>query len=365
MSNWGEASSISAHTRNYLAENERSIRKFVDTLFKSISAGGYERRSATERIHFSVPFDRNISFVGRESILEELLASVPPSVDVDRCQRTAIVGLGGVGKTQIALELAFRVREKHSDCSVFWVPAIDAVSFRNAYRNVGQLLNIDGINDDEAEIETLVKGALSNETTGSWLLIVDNLDSLDNFPGSTNLVHHLPSSRQGSVLFTSRNRELAIQLDVPAPSVFTIEGMNEEEGFKFLEAHLTRSQMSNRDVSLKLLDALGYLPLAIRQASAYMVKKQISTARYLDLFRSSDKYMAELLSRDFEDRYRYREAQNSIATTWLISFRQIADHDPLAADYLKFMCFLSEKAIPRSLLPRDAWTVKQKMPLER
>ena len=68
--------------------------------------------------------------------------------------------------------------------------------------------------------------------------------------------------------------------------------------------------------------------------------------------------MVELLSRDFEDSQRHRETQNPIATTWLISFHQIEDSNSLAADYLNFMCFLSEKAIPRSLLPADAWTLE-------
>ena len=68
--------------------------------------------------------------------------------------------------------------------------------------------------------------------------------------------------------------------------------------------------------------------------------------------------MVELLSREFADSHRYKEAENPIATTWLISFRQISDHDPLAADYLKFMSFPSEKAIPRSILPGDSWTSK-------
>lgn len=86
---------------------------------------------------------------------KKLLASVPPNVDADYCQGTAIVGLGGVGKTQIALVAAFRVREKHPDCSVFWVPALDAISFLNAYRNIGQLLDVGGINDDKADVKGL------------------------------------------------------------------------------------------------------------------------------------------------------------------------------------------------------------------
>ncbi|KAL1993077.1 hypothetical protein VTN49DRAFT_3834 [Thermomyces lanuginosus] len=358
LSDWEKASTVSAHTRNYLAENERAIRRFVDNLFARAAAGVSELEPHKRHTHFAVPFERNPNFVGRESIMEQLLATIPPSVNGDCCQKTALVGLGGVGKTQIALEIGFRIREKYPDCSVFWVPAIDAVNFRNAYRNIGQLLGIDSIDDDKADVEELVKTALSRETAGSWLLIIDNADSPDLFEGRTNLSRHLPFSRKGSLLFTSRNRELTLELGVPTINVFDIEGMSETEGFRLLETHLTKSQMSNREDTAKLLDFLGYLPLAIRQASAYMAKKQISTTRYLELCQSSEKYKIELLSRDFEDSHRYKETKNPIATTWLISFRQIEDHDPLAADYLKFMCFLSEKAIPRSLLPGDAWSLE-------
>lgn len=136
--------------------------------------------------------------------------------------KTAIVGLGGVGKTQIALEIAFRVREKYPDCSIFWVPATDAVRFRNAYRMIGQLLGIDGINDDKADVEELVKKTLSHESMGSWLLIVDNADSHDLLSGNNNLVAHLLFNRQGSPLFTSRNRELILKFGVSALNVFDV-----------------------------------------------------------------------------------------------------------------------------------------------
>ncbi|KAL1994852.1 hypothetical protein VTN49DRAFT_1039 [Thermomyces lanuginosus] len=288
----------------------------------------------------------------------QLLATVPPSVNADYCQRTAIVGLGGVGKTQIALEIAFRLREKHPDCSVFWVPTIDVVSFKNAYRAIGQLLEIDEINDDKAGMEEIVKTALNHESTGRWLMIVDNAENPDLFYGSTNLAGHLPFSQQGSLIFTSRNHELIVQLGVSAPNIFDVGSMSEKEGFNLLEKHLAKHQMRSQEDTAELLDFLGYLRLPIRQASAYMARKQISTTNYLELCRSSDKNIVELLSKDFEDSHRYREAQSPITATWLISFCQIADHNPLAAEYLKFMCFLNEKAIPRSILPQDASTLE-------
>ncbi|KAL1976589.1 hypothetical protein VTN31DRAFT_2871 [Thermomyces dupontii] len=198
LSDWKKASRISAHTRNYLTENGWAIKGFIDNLFRRVSTDVNEHKPPTTsgRITFAVPFRRNKNFVGRQSIIEQLLSIVPPGVDADDCQRTGIVGLGGIGKTQIALEMSFRVRERHSDCSIYWVPAIDAVSFRNAYRNIGQLLEINGINDDKADVEELVKQALSHESAGSWLMIVDNADNSALFDGSTNLGRHLPFSRQ-------------------------------------------------------------------------------------------------------------------------------------------------------------------------
>ncbi|KAF5122371.1 hypothetical protein E5D57_012848 [Metarhizium anisopliae] len=74
---------------------------------------------------------------------------------------------------------------------------------------------------------------------------------------------------------------------------------------------------------MELLDILADLPLAIKQASAYMTETGITTARYLYHYRSSDKNMIRLLSRDFEDQGRYKTIKNPVATTWLISFDHI------------------------------------------
>ncbi|RYP17189.1 hypothetical protein DL767_010064 [Monosporascus sp. MG133] len=121
--------------------------------------------------HFMLPFGRNEDFVGRESILQQLLQRIPPNENEDDCQRTAIEGLGGVGKTQIAIEAAYRVRDKHPKCSIFWVPAMDSISFEKAYREIGRQLGLKDIDEDETDIKPLVQIALSRETVNDWLLI--------------------------------------------------------------------------------------------------------------------------------------------------------------------------------------------------
>ncbi|QBZ54354.1 hypothetical protein PoMZ_10051 [Pyricularia oryzae] len=92
--------------------------------------------AAKAKLHFSVPFGRNESFVGREEILSKLLERLPPDAHPDACQRTVIHGLGGIGKTQVGIEAAHRVRAAHPDCSVFWVPAVEMTMFDNAYRDI-------------------------------------------------------------------------------------------------------------------------------------------------------------------------------------------------------------------------------------
>ncbi|RYP57001.1 hypothetical protein DL770_010782 [Monosporascus sp. CRB-9-2] len=304
----------------------------------------------TQHRHFLVPFGRNEDFVGRESTLQQLLERIPPSANKDDCQRTAVEGLGGVGKTQVALEAAYRVRDEHPACSVFWVPAVDSISFEKVYREIGEALGVQGLDDDKADVKSLIKAALSRKNVGSWLLIVDNADDLKLLFSDQALADYLPFSRNGSILFTTRNHEAAVRLDI-REHIITLKKMSDTEATKLLRTGLKENQTSDTESTARLLEFLANLPLAIKQASAYMAKTGISTIKYLSYYQSSNQTTAKLLSKDFEDRGRYRDINNPIATTWLISFNHISRDMPLAAYYLKFICFLAEKDIQISLLP--------------
>ncbi|KAK2597338.1 hypothetical protein QQS21_006034 [Conoideocrella luteorostrata] len=301
--------------------------------------------------HFLVPFGRNQGFVGRETVLINLLERIKPDTNTDDCQRTAIEGLGGVGKTQIALEAVYRVRNEYPDCSIFWVPAVDENTFENAYRDIGRQMKIGGIDEDQANVKRLVKTALSDGSSGSWLLIIDNADDVTLLFGANRLSDYLPFSRQGSILFTTRNHMMVVNLDIPKSGVLTIAEMSRTEATELLQKNLTAYQTSDIESSMELLGLLANLPLAIKQASAYMAETGITTARYLHHYQSSDKIMIKLLSKDFEDQCRYKTIRNPVATTWLISFDHVSRDKPLATQYLKFLCVLGEKNIPVSLLP--------------
>ncbi|KAI6617173.1 hypothetical protein MCOR14_010859 [Pyricularia oryzae] len=242
---------------------------------------------AKPEAHFLVRFSRNESFVGREEVLGRLLKRLPPIAHPDACQRTVIHGLGGIGKTQVAIEAAYRVRDAYPKCSVFWVPAVNMTMFDNGYRRVGRALEIQGIEDDDADVKALVNAALSRNEAKPWLLIIDNIDDLQLLTDG-RLTPHLPFSRKGSILFTTRNRQIT--------------------------AHLQAREVSNQN-------------------------------------------MIAMLSRDFGEQDRYEKTANAIATTWLISFEQIARNAALAASYLRNIAYFAEKDIPISLLPdgREDW----------
>ncbi|KAI6277284.1 hypothetical protein MCOR26_005229 [Pyricularia oryzae] len=168
-------------------------------------------RNLAIEVHFFVPFSRNEHFVGREEILGRLLQRLPPIAHPNACQRTVIHGLGGIGKTQVAIKAAYRVRDAYPECSVFWVPAVNMTMFDNGYRRVGRALEIQGIEDDDADVKTLVNAAFSRNNAKPWLFIIDNVDDLQLLTDG-RLTSHLPFSGKGSILFTTRNRQITAHL---------------------------------------------------------------------------------------------------------------------------------------------------------
>ncbi|CAG9990553.1 unnamed protein product [Clonostachys byssicola] len=337
----------SATKLEHFAKNLRPLKE-EDASSHDLVAQLLEIISQKSKRHFLVPFGQNERFVGREETINWLLERIPPGTRPNDCQRTAIEGLGGTGKTQIALEAAYRVRNTHSDCSVFWVPVLSITSFENAYREIGDALKVPGLQDKKADIKMLVKSALNNESSGEWLLILDNLDDIELVAG---LVGFLPSSPKGSILFTTRNHIVATSLDIAPGHVERVGEMSRDEALEMLKRYTEESQRKDIADTSKLLDFLADLPLAIRQASAYMWKHDITTTKYLSYCQSSDGRTITMLSKDFEDRSRYKHTRNPVATTWLISFTHLSRDKPLAARYLRSICFLAEKDIPESLLP--------------
>ncbi|KAH7029852.1 putative kinesin light chain [Microdochium trichocladiopsis] len=338
----------------YAAATAAAVTKELLSIVPPLAAkaDSHSIETARAKRHFFVPFGQNENFVGREDILQQLLERIHPTAFPNTCQRTVIEGLGGMGKTQVAIESAYRVREAHPDCSVFWVPAVDMVVFENAYREIGLVLGVEGVESEGADVKTMVKSALSGDDAGQWLLVVDNADDIVLMTDG-RLQSYLPMSRQGSILFTTRNHHVASRLAI-GKGLFRLQPLDGSESAQLLHQGLQTSQIGDPQSTMDLLDFLASLPLAIRQASAYMASNaHVTVARYLGYCTSSDQTTIKLLSKDFDAQDRYEASQNPVATTWLISFEQVALDSPLAARYLRSICYFEEKDIPLALLAAE------------
>lgn len=114
-------------------------------------------------VPFIVPFDKNPNFTGRGTQLAQLEGRL---FSREQTTKITITGLGGVGKTQLALALVYQVRDKFKDCLVIWIPATNMESLHQAYLDVAQQLKIPGSDEDKADTKKLVQGYLSKESAG-------------------------------------------------------------------------------------------------------------------------------------------------------------------------------------------------------
>ncbi|GMF97349.1 unnamed protein product [Aspergillus oryzae] len=305
-----------------------------------------------------VPFRKNLRFVGRE---EEITKTEEFLMQQDGPGKVAICGLGGVGKTQIALELAYRIRKRDPEYSIFWVTCTSYESVEQAYISIASKLGMSGVKP--AEVKEKVKAYLSQESAGKWLLVFDNADDMEMWSkdntNSPTLTDFLPQCEQGHILFTTRSRKVAMKL--ASPYVITISKPDIEIAVKILQNSLVeKTLLSDRGTATTLLEQLAFLPLAITQAAAYINENSIGLSDYLMLLKDQEPGVIELLSENFGDEGRYKETQNPVALTWFVSFQQIQRSNKLAADYLSFMACINPRGIPQSLLPQPN-SIKKKI----
>ncbi|BCR91425.1 Pfs, NB-ARC and TPR domain protein [Aspergillus chevalieri] len=260
--------------------------------------------------HLMIPFGRNPRFVGRQDEIHKLedLISMP-----DGPKKLAITGLGGVGKTQVALELAYRMRDREPECSIFWIPCTRYEAVEQACMAIAQVIGIQDVKP--AEMKEHIKAYFS-QMDGKWLLIFDNADDLDMWVKDSStgsaLRDFLPYNSQGHTIFTTRNRKLAVKL--ASSDVIHVRELDEKTGMEFLEKSLIQeSLLNNHHAMITLLEQLTFLPLAVTQAAAYMNENGIGVSDYLLLLQEQETDVVELLSEDFGDDGRYKDTQNVTA----------------------------------------------------
>ncbi|KAJ5901577.1 hypothetical protein N7495_002105 [Penicillium taxi] len=307
----------------------------------------------------TVPFPHDPDFVSRELYFNQLheKASSPGS-------RIVLVGLGGVGKTQLAIQYCYWVRQKSPETWVFWIHASNAARCESSLRDLADRVKIPGRQDRNTNIFQLVGNWLQDKSIGKWIIVLDNVDddellrpsminqslTSDQSNVSTQpLLRYLLTSSNGFTIITSRNKTIALNITGHS-NIIEMSPMSKAEAVDLLQKKINIP--AERETLVDLVTALEFMPLAIIQAAAYITHRSpgCSVSQYLEEFQKSDhdaiqllKYEAGLLDRDWE-------AKNSILFTWQISFEYIRRIQPSAADLLSLMSFFDRQGIQESVL---------------
>lgn len=305
---------------------------------------------------FSVPYVQNPDFVGRENVLDEIKRRMTFKPGFQA--RVGLWGLGGIGKTQIATRYAYSVRENFHDVSVFWIRAANRDRFEDSYLDLAQQIGIEFPQDGAVDKLQIVVNHLRNWKSGRWLMIIDNADEIGHFISTSvsnddgtidmpGLAQYIPTCDKGWVLITSRVKDVCVELAGPN-SIIHVDKM-EMKDCKVLLQTCPQDEHSE-EAATNLIQALEYLPLALRQAVAFMTIKSIPASKYLDLFNQNEATSRALLSdeigADIKD-----GARNVVGKTWIISFNQIKGSDSTAVKLLSFMSFIDRQDISKSILP--------------
>ena len=325
---------------SYGEGKEKALRRLQNEL---------EATSTTPSI---IPFSQNLQFVGRESQLAELEATLFGS---KQTTMIAITGAGGTGKSQLALELAYRTKSKNKSCSVFWIDAGDIDSLHQAFSSISQKLDVPGWDDEKVDIKQLVKLHLSRESARPWLLIFDNVDDVNlgstglSTPQTANLIDYLPQSELGSIIFTTTKSAIAKTLALQ--NIIELREMTPDSAQSLLGNYLITSVLASEKQEMKLLlEELSYLPLAIIQAAAYINIKNITLKDYrLQLAKQIEEAL-ELSSELSGGKPQDRERKSPITATLLILLDQIHRNHSLVANYLFLAAYIDRKDIPLDLL---------------
>ncbi|GCE29113.1 tetratricopeptide repeat protein [Dictyobacter alpinus] len=294
--------------------------------------------------YWSVPIARNPFFTGREEVLATLHTQIGADHIVALTQSSALHGLGGVGKTQIALEYAYRYALEYR--AVFWVAAETEEQIVSSLLRIADVLQLpDRMHKDQQQVVALVQQWLS--TRDQWLLIWDNLEDLELLP------RFLPPTRQGAILITTRNQALGT-----LARGTDLTSMEHEEGKLLLlrrarilgpeATSLHVQQFATRlpdeyTAAEKLVALLGYLPLALDQAGAYIEETGCSLSGYLHNY---EQQRNRLLARRGGPA---ADHPQSVKATFQLSMARVQRENCAAADVLRVCALLYAEEIPEEL----------------
>ena len=259
---------------------------------------------------------RNLGFTGRDNLLGELRRALASG---DRAVVQALRGMGGVGKTQLAIEYTHRYATDYD--IVWWIAAEQPQLIGPQFAALGVALGCTQPGTDDSTARRMVLGELHGRER--WLLIFDNAEHPEHIIG------WLPGGH-GHVLITSRSHgwdEVAVPVEVDV--------LDRAESVALLRRRV--AGLGKADAG-RVAQAVGDLPLAVAQAAGYMSQSGTLAAEYVRLIETR---AAELLKYGRPASYPL-----SLAAVTQLALDRLATVEPAAAQALRICAFLAPDPIP-------------------
>ncbi|MDF5731568.1 MAG: tetratricopeptide repeat protein [Rhizonema sp. PD38] len=279
---------------------------------------------------WNISYPRNPFFTGRETVLPEIRDALLTN------SNAALSGLGGIGKTQTAIEYSYRYHREYQ--MILWLRAEFRTELVSGFVKLAELLNLPVRQEkDESLVIAAVKHWLA--THFEWLLILDNADEIQM------LRPFLPEAHQGQVLLTTRAQATGIYQRIEIKKMLPLDGallllrraklIPEQAG---LDA-VTREERTLAETISREMDGL---PLALDQAGAFIEETPSSLAEYLQFYQEEG---ARLLA----ERGELAIDHNSVTITFSLAFEKVLERNPTAADLIRVCAFLAPDAIPEEI----------------
>ncbi|KAI1839733.1 hypothetical protein JX266_014053 [Neoarthrinium moseri] len=302
---------------------------------------------------FSIPFSLSEVFEVQHFVAREReRVEMRRNLSSDGSRRIVVLhGLGGIGKTQLAVAYTTRYRDQYS--AIFWLSIKDEASIRHSFTKAAMQilrqhpdtsgLNALDLQQNHDEVIEAVKTWLSLPGNTKWLVVYDNYDNpqVPNGVDGTgiDIRRFLPMSYQGSIIITTRLSQVDIGHRIRISKITSVEDS--------LEILSMTSGRDDLDIDLDardLVEELDGLPLALATAGAYLRHVPVSISDYLRLYKGS---WARLHANtpslgSYQDR--------TLTSTWQVSYERIKSHNPLAANLLQLWAYFDNEDVWFELL---------------